>query len=189
MDKKLKEVRNAFDAIREVLLSSECERVSKFLSVVGNNSVKEVFDIESAIAFHYDFSVLSVKGSIYFIYRRLEENDLQEHQLYEGNQPYKGYEDVGDDMINYVITFFRDTCSFGFALMSERYDYLDGNNDGAKKERLSFLKSNRYYLCAISVSDIDLSNYEEIPYLKPNAVYAPSFSSRFVKRLNKLNKP
>jgi hypothetical protein len=186
MDKTLREVRNEFNAPRDVLLSKECEQASKFLSVIGDNNALDTVDIESAIRGHYDFSILNVKGSTYFFYRYSEEDGLQEMQHI---QLYNGYEVADDDMINYVITFFRYTCSFGFALMSQDYDYLNGNDDKAEKQRLSFLKSNRDYLRAISVSDIDLSNHEEIPYLKPMASDGTSFGSRFMKKLNNLNKP
>ena len=184
MDKKLKEVRNELDNPKETLILKGCEKVRRFLSAIGYSFEKDKATFEKLTETLYDFYLLHVNNSLYLFYRYSEKDYLEYTAL--------SFDEYGFDVSeveNYIVAFFRDTCSFGFALMSRQYDYLDRNDEGAEKERLSFLKSNKDYLREISVSDIDLSNYEEIPYLKPIAGYVSSFSSRFVKKLNKLNKP
>jgi len=176
MDKKLRDVRNELDNIKETLILKGCEQVRRFLSTAGYGLEKDKGTFEKMTETLYDFYLLHANNSLYLFYRYLEKDDLEYTAL--------SFDEYGFDVSeveNYIVAFFRDTCSFGFALMSRQYDYLDRNDEGAEKERLSFLKSNRDYLRTISVSDIDLSNHEEIPFLNPIAEYGSSFGSRFMK--------
>jgi hypothetical protein len=184
MDKTLREVRNELDNPKETLILKGCEQARRFLSAVGYSLEKDKGTLEKLTETFYDFYLLHVNNSLYLFYRYSEKDDLEYTAL--------SFDEYGFDVSeveNYIVAFFRDTCSFGFALMSRQYNYLDRNDEGAEKQRLSFLKSNRDYLRTISVSDIDLSNYEEMPYLKPMASDGTSFGSRFMKKLNNLNKP
>jgi hypothetical protein len=158
------------------MILKECSKIREFLRIAGYNFGEGTGALEKAVELFYDFYFLNVNRSLYLFYRYSEKDDLKYGVLRVDEYGHKM--GVGE---NYVITFFRDTCSFGFALMSQDYDYLDGNDDRAEKKRFLFLESKRNYLREISVSDIDLSNHEEIPYLKPMANSGTSFGSRFMK--------